>query len=295
MLVIKNVVLAEAVVARAAGAVSELEVGILRVRPAADRALVVIALLPGLFFLLLGGGLELDGAVGIRMGGVAPMAGNHTGDFRPEEDEKVQHRHHRQQRAQQVQLKGCGQNIHGKQRRIQPGQPLYLHGDDKKQQYLKVRIQNGKGEEHGQIDVESAVNNTRAAGKIHDQARQNGQHHARKIVQRKLGRAPFPLQKISDPIVKIKGQNQKENVISVDGQENKGYEPPDFPVKHMVRGKGEKGDGGAAAEPEQQKRNHIARHNIFHQIGNAEPGVVIGEPIHGAVELFQCRTLQAYR
>ena len=59
--VVENVVLAVAVVAGAAGAVAELEVGIVRVRPAADLALVAVAL--GALFSLLGGGrlLELDG------------------------------------------------------------------------------------------------------------------------------------------------------------------------------------------------------------------------------------------
>ena len=113
MLVVENVVLAEAVIPRTAGAIPELEVGIVRIRPSADAALVVIALFPGLFCLLLGGVLELNGLVGIAVSGIAPMAGHCIGNFRPEEDEEVQQCHHRQQCANQVQSERCPQNVHG--------------------------------------------------------------------------------------------------------------------------------------------------------------------------------------
>ena len=63
MLVVEDVVLAEAMVSGAAGAVPELQVGIVRVGPAAHLALVAVAPLRLLFLLLADGGLELDGLV----------------------------------------------------------------------------------------------------------------------------------------------------------------------------------------------------------------------------------------
>ena len=62
MLVIENVVLAEAVIPRAAGAVPERKLRMVGVRPAADLALVAVALTAGLFRLLFRGLLELDGS-----------------------------------------------------------------------------------------------------------------------------------------------------------------------------------------------------------------------------------------
>ena len=46
--VVENVLLAEAMITRTLGTITELKVGILRICPAADLAFVVVALLPPL-------------------------------------------------------------------------------------------------------------------------------------------------------------------------------------------------------------------------------------------------------
>ena len=44
---------------------------------------------------------------------------------------------------------------------------------------------------------------------------------------------------------------------------------------------------GIIAQPQQQKYDHIAGHDEFHQVGDAEIGMVICKAVHGIVQLFQ--------
>ena len=64
MYMVENMILAETVVSLAAGAIAKLQIRPLRIRAAADGALMAVTplLLPPL--LLLGGGLKLDGLMG---------------------------------------------------------------------------------------------------------------------------------------------------------------------------------------------------------------------------------------
>ena len=83
MLMVEDVVRAEAVVAGAAGAVAELQIGELCVGAAADSALVAVALFPGLALLGFGGLLELVGrclADGASLGRLCSLV-NIAADF----------------------------------------------------------------------------------------------------------------------------------------------------------------------------------------------------------------------
>ena len=93
----EDVILTEAVISGALAAIAELQVGIVGIRAAADGALVVIALLLGLFLLLLGRTLELHRLGPVAVGGAA----SHVVDLRPDEHGEVQQRDDRQQRAAQ--------------------------------------------------------------------------------------------------------------------------------------------------------------------------------------------------
>jgi len=87
MLVVEDMVHTEAVVARAAGAVAEFQVRAVRVGPAADGALVPVALLGLLLPLLADGGLELNRLVGVPVPGIGPPPVNLIHDLTPEEDQ----------------------------------------------------------------------------------------------------------------------------------------------------------------------------------------------------------------
>ena len=88
--VVENVLLAEAMITRTLGTITELKVGILRICPAADLAFVVVALLPPLLLYRLA---ELDGfrtVAGLELICAA-------GKIRGEENKQVQHSNNRRQ------------------------------------------------------------------------------------------------------------------------------------------------------------------------------------------------------
>ena len=89
MLVVEDVILAEAVVSGAAGAVPEFQVGIVRVGAAAHGALVAVAALRLLFLLLANGGLELDGLVGVPVAGCLSPGAKRLRQVVPEEHQEV--------------------------------------------------------------------------------------------------------------------------------------------------------------------------------------------------------------
>ena len=66
------------------------------------------------------------------------------------------------------------EEVKGKQRRVDPGQPLHLQGQDTVQQHLQVGVQGGEGKEHGHVDVVHG-------GAAHQEAHQNIQHHAQTV------------------------------------------------------------------------------------------------------------------
>ena len=89
MLMIKNMVLAEAVITLTAGTIAKLQVRPFRVCASADSAFVAIAPFRLLLPLLADGGLELDGLVGVPVPGVGPLAVDLIHNLAPEEDQEV--------------------------------------------------------------------------------------------------------------------------------------------------------------------------------------------------------------
>ena len=167
--VVANVFLTKAVVARAAGTVAELQVGPLCVGPAADVALVAVAPLLLLLFLLPHGGFKLDGLVGGLVPGPPPAVGDLIGDPGPEEYNEVENGDDGQQRQQKAAGEKIAEKRQGKIGGVQPGQPLHLDREEEENQKLGVRIEHGKGEEHGEVDVVRAGN----AGGAKDQTDHN--------------------------------------------------------------------------------------------------------------------------
>ena len=288
--VIINVVLAEAVVSRALGAVAELQIGEVRVRPPAHAALVPVALLGGLFLLLLDSGFELDGLVGAAVAVHLTPAPQSLGHVAPEEYQEVQKGDDRQQRADEIQPQQGGDDVHGEQGRIGQSQPLDLEGDEKEQQYLSVRIEGGKGQEHGHADVIGAVNGGGggAEGIVADDAGEDGQHHAGEVIEIELRRAPLPLQEISNKIGEIQREDEGERIEGI-RHENKAHQTPQLQVQHFTPVEAKEGEEGVVGQPQQQKDNDVARHDVAHQVRDAEIGMAERKAIHGVIEFFQSK------
>ena len=95
--VIEDMILTETVVACAAGAITELQIGMGGVRFAADCAFVAIAALRLFLLLLSNGRFELDRLVTGLVAAALSAPGQCIHDGVPEEDEEVQQRHNGQQ------------------------------------------------------------------------------------------------------------------------------------------------------------------------------------------------------
>ena len=195
MYVVEDVVLAVAVVARALGAVAELHVGIVRVRLAADAALVVVALL----LLLLPHRLaELDRlgpAVGLDLIGL-PL--EHGG----KKYEQVQQGHNGHEGHAPQAAHGVPDHTDGVESCLEPCHPLHLNRNDEVDADHSVGVVQGIGEEQGGVDVGGPIDRY---GDTVDQIGQNGrqsrQKGAAEVVDGEFRAAPDPLQGLPQPVV----------------------------------------------------------------------------------------------
>lgn len=287
--VTEDVVLTETVISCAAGAVTEFQIGMGGVRFAADRTFMAIAPL-GFFFLLLADSrLKLDRLVAGLVTAALSAPGQCIHDGVPEEDEEVQQSYNGKQGEQ-----GIGEQIayhcDGEHGGINPGKPLDLNRDEEKQQELNVRIQHSECKKQGQIHIFCAGNvNVGAEYQTCENADKQGQSNAGKIVKVEFGSAPLPFQRCADHIVQIEEQRQPEHIALgvVTGHEDESYEPPDFTVGHSVPAEPQKRNGFISGENAQQIDQNVAQYNEFHQIGDAESGMVHGEAIHRGAKFSQ--------
>ena len=197
---------------------------------------------------------------------------------RPEENKKVENGHKGKESADPIPGQQTGNNIQGKESRIDPCQPFHLYRKDIKEKDLHIRVKDGEGKEQGEVDIMHG-------GVSRDQAIDNIQNNASQVEHTEPGCAPFPLQKIADPVVKIGGEDHEENAGTFEKQEiaalrkkYKGNESPDLPVKNIIPGKIQKGgDPDAQAEGVQQVDHYIPDGDIQHQVRDAEMGMVPAE------------------
>lgn len=160
-----DVVNAVAVIAVALGAVAELHLRVGEVRLAAHGAFVErgLGLCPGVVEVhdlgsaVAGGTAEIrvfmPGLVGGVLGAALPV-GHLPADIRGEEEQVVQDGHDGDEGVEEMPGQHQAENLIGEERRVEPGQPLDLHGDDEEEQHLQVREERGEGEEHGHIHIE---------------------------------------------------------------------------------------------------------------------------------------------
>ena len=143
MLVVENVILTEAMVAGAAGAVAELQLGVVGVGSSAHSALVAIAPLRLLFLLLADGGLELNGLAGILVPDTETELCQQVRDAVPEKDGVDQPDGQQIKQIPKPEL----ENAQDRQHHIQHRQPLGLDGENELNTDHSGGVQGGEGQE----------------------------------------------------------------------------------------------------------------------------------------------------
>ena len=159
--VVEDVILAETVVSGTAGAVAELQVRILRIRPAADLTAVAVALFLGFLLLLLDGGFKVDGLFGV-------LAADCKAEFRQEVRNAVPEEHSVDE--PQSHQRRQGHSHHGKphpgqvvdgEDHVQSGQPLGLDGQNQIEADQCVGVQRSKGQKQYPVEIVAGNNGKR--------------------------------------------------------------------------------------------------------------------------------------
>ena len=276
-------VLAEAAVPGALAAIAELQVGIVRVRAAADGALVVIAPL----LLLLADGLFEVHRLGVMAIFLLPDKGVNSG---PDEHQEVQQRHHRQNGAQPAAGQQGLDDADDEHRNIQPGQPLDLHRDEEEQQQPGVREQEGEGQEHGQVHILRAAHGIARAGDGGGHDGDDGrQQDAAPVIEVEAGGAPLALQGGADPVVEVQTDGQPEGTAA-GGDEDEGDDAPYLAPKDLAAVQIQESQGvgvGAHGQQHQNVHRHVADDDPAHQVRDAKAGVPGAEAVHRVIDLFQ--------
>ena len=85
--------------------------------------------------------------------------------------------------------------------------------------------------------------------------------------------------------IEVQKDRQPENISGrvVPGHEEESHQPPDLKVLDSLPAEAQKADGLVPGENRQQINDDVADDDEFHQIGDAEVGMGIGEPIHSGV------------
>ena len=280
--VVVDVLLAIAVIAVALGAVAEDHVGVVGVGLAADGALVDIALL-GVG--VLGSSLEVDGLLGMLVLEAALAVADGLSKIAPEEDEEVEDGHDREEGADDIPAQQSGNDLPGEESSVDPGQPLDLDGEDEEQKDLHVRVEGGKGEEEGHVDVVHG-------GIAGDEAKDDVEHYADQVKHIEPGRSPFPLQKRADPVVEI-GRDEGGEETGGLGEEDEGKDPPDLSPKNGPTAEVEDGGKGDPVEGKgvNEGNGHIGNGDIKHEIGDPKPGMLPAELIDPLVDGAQGESL----
>lgn len=166
---IEDMVLAVAVIPGTLGAVAELQARVLRIRPAADLAFVVVALLPFLLFYRLAELHRLAAVTGLKLI-CLPI------EIRREEDEQIQHGDNRHQRQSPQPRRNAQDHGGGVENRLNHGQPFHLDRKNKEKTNHGFRIGQGVGEKQRRVDIpRSCQRNGEAIHKQDQNGRQNGQ------------------------------------------------------------------------------------------------------------------------
>ena len=156
MNVIVDMIDAEAMIADTAGAVTEFQIGIVRICPPAYSTLVVIELVPLLLLDLLRFFAEIDRLMTRLPGEISQQC---TG----EENREVEHFNDRPE----IHREGIGDHCEQKIKSINKCEVLHLDGDEEKQQNSLIREKCRIGKEHGEVEILRINADANAADEVH--------------------------------------------------------------------------------------------------------------------------------
>lgn len=275
--VIVDVVFAEAVIALAAGAVTELEIRVIGVGAAAYGALAGVTLVLGLGVSLLGGFFEIDHI----WGALVFIAAEAVGDNISAENEVVEYGNNRYKGDEYLACHNGGNEAESKKSGVKISQPLYFDGDDKEEKHAVFGEEGGEYEEHGEVDVgRTHAEVTNVAYKTGYHAVDNCAQYAAKIVKRKLWCAPVPLKGIANEIVEIKGNRQGEQIGGF-GDKDEGYQSPYLSSYDKLGIEQKIGNKiSRSVHHGEQKYYYLSYYDEEHQVSDAESGVAIAKTVY---------------
>lgn len=261
-----DMLLTKAVVTCAAGTVTEFQLRILRIRPAADGTFVPVEVrrlfpadFPGCFF-------EVDRRAAFSGRADAEQCQK----IIPAEDEHVDDRHHRQE----IDWEGVCEDSRHEEECIHNGEPFHLDGYNEEQQHLHVGIECRKREEHRKEYILCRDIHRLPCDKVHQEAVKDRQNHAGEEIDGKLCSAPLLLQRCADQIVKIKCNQCKR--AGRGRNKDKRNNPPDLPMQNITRVKSHIREN-PRVDDAQQPEDHIGNGDVFYQMGNAKIRMCIAE------------------
>jgi len=187
-------VLTEAMVTLAAGAVAKFQIRKFLVRSSTYGTFVLIKLR----LLLTADTLGLPAEVY----GVGAGSFRHGAEKIPSaEDKEVDDRHN----GQKVCREASGEHTGNKQCRVHISKVFYLDGNEVEKQHLHIREKHGKGKEHGQVHILRRQVKAQASNEIHEETINNSEYYTGEKVDIELSRTPVLLKGGAYHIVKIKG------------------------------------------------------------------------------------------
>ena len=278
MAVVVDVVYAEAVVAAAAGAVAELQLGMAHIGAAAYLAAAGVGLGALLILDAVDFALEVNGGLS-----PAAAAGADVGEkLISAEKEIVQHRH----KGEKIQGEAASQNAHDENHGVHDGQPLHLDGDDEEKQHLHIGEEGGEGEEHAEVDILGVYGIAYSGDEEDEEAVYGCENHTGEEVEIEFGCAPAVFQRLAYEVVEVEEYEGKE-AVGV-GDENEGEYAPDLTAENVVGGEGKhtlKAAGGV--HHGEKPDDDVADDHVQHEIVYAEAGVLIAKEVHFSAEPFQ--------
>ena len=274
-------------VACALAAIAELKLGIRHIGAAAYGTFMTKAL--RLLLILLLTLLIAHGVVEVRgLLALVALKLEKARKLRPEEDDEVEKRHDRQNGIIADTCGNVAENVEEEVEYIEIGEPLHANRNDEHEEYLCIRIEQGKGHEHGKVDIIRTVDrNAVPCDEADDACADDGKQHAAEVIGGELGRTPLPLKRRADPVVEVAGDKKIEGTCAL-GDQNEGDKTPDLPMEESIKCKGEEIQEIAGGKTGQQPEHHVADDHIKHQVRNAEIRVQDTEAVDRLVELFQC-------
>ena len=226
-----------------------------------------------------------------------PEAPEDPGGAGGEEEQEVEQGHDGDDHAHPIEAQQAGEDGEGEEGQVDPGQPLGLHRDDEEEEEAQVGVQGGEGEEEGHVevgDVHHRIGVIRAVDEGEDQAHHDIGRHADAVVEGEFRGAPFPLQHVADHIVHVEEQGQPDRSVPCGRDEDETDQPPDLPLQDTGGDEGQHGGAGIAGEHIQQIDHDVPDDHILHQVGDAQTGVLVAEPVEPSVDGAQGRGLLTF-